>query len=291
MRNSNAIVASVVARFLSDAEFHRDVLSEPGKHLELSGLPPSIQGGFERFDFQRLANFGGLITQTQHNFLWEILPCTRALLKYHGLEISIFAQYRRHCLDFPAGKLSRNQKIERFSGYLRELLMHSPDDSALGVADILAHELSIWEVSQQIAGQDAELTSVTDCQTTNSAREFDRLVPALDPRTRLLSFRYDPQAIVSLIKRGQFGLRPLRRRTVYVGYFVDVRDASFKIVKLTRPVWRLLQECDGRRTTASVLRRLCPHTSGTRRDLRRILASTCANGLVAMREAHATHLG
>jgi hypothetical protein len=282
---SNGAVQAIIARCLSDSTFQQSVSEDTAKTLLPYGFGREAVSEFERVDYRRLECFGGLITQTQHNFLWESFPITRALLKHSNLEIPFFSKYRRHCQAATLGPLSRAEKIERVVKYLRESFASDPDPDLATLYVIATHEFIIWDLQRHIESDGRIDVAPPQHRGNCSAHRFDRLIPYRPVGMRLEAYRYDPMQIAAKVQSGQIVQGRLRRRSSYVGYFIDRAGSQLHIVALNRTAWRLLRECSGTRSVRSVLRRMEERDgrAQSRLELRRLLECAWESGLIGMR--------
>jgi hypothetical protein len=86
--NDDAATSAVLARGLVDPKFARSLL--------LGTLPRSAaqRRAACQIDAERLALFAGFITKVRYNSdLFEHLPGTLHLLRYHGVELAAFRDY------------------------------------------------------------------------------------------------------------------------------------------------------------------------------------------------------
>src|ERR1017187_5761123 len=116
--NLNSLVSSILARCLSDSDFRHTLSATPQSILAKFALNDDLIHQFSNLDHRAIECFGGLITQTQHNFLWESYPYTKALMKRYAADLVIFTDYRQALSSKAPVKLTREQKIDRFVDFL-----------------------------------------------------------------------------------------------------------------------------------------------------------------------------
>lgn len=270
--NTNATIMSVVAQYLSSVEFRNKISVDTEEALRTCTLDVDAHRQFSKFDFQALASFGGLITKTQHNFLYECLPYTRQLLRMYQLDLTIFAGYRTEIQSTSAAVTSRLEKATRFIGYLR-LWLHGRDDAFPGLEDLLEHEYILWNLKSEPA------SDVTESSVMRAdAAKRRRAVPTIRPAVKLAEFRYNPFRIIDHLEQGTPPQRSQRRRSRLV-YWIDTQQSQVRVAEPGRTVWKVLRLCDGRRRVPSLCKELAPLPPAA---VRGALALAQASGLIIM---------
>jgi uncharacterized protein (DUF433 family) len=270
--SANSAIMSLVARHLSNPQFREEIALDRERALQLGGLDADARREFSRFDFQALESFGGLITKTQHNFLFEYLPFTRQLLRLYRLDLTVFSLYRAQFQSGPAAVTSRTDKTRRWVAFL-ESWLQGKDDEYPALAALLAHEHILWSLKIQPPEAIAE-----DPALPLAAGKMSRAIPAVGPGVRLAELRYNPIRIVERLARGGRPDTAQRRRCRLV-YWIDVAEGQVRIAEPGRTVWNVLRLCDGGRSVAAMYRKLAPLPPAT---VRRALAFAHASGLIRM---------
>ena len=260
--NANAAIMSVVARYLSSAGFRNEISADAQRALTGCHVSADARRQLSELDFQALESFGGLITKTQHNFLYEYLPYTRQLLRTYRLDLTVFSAYRTEAQLNPVVMSSRSEKTRRFLAYLK-FWLDGKDQEFPGLADLLEHERILWELKNEAVVAVVELR---------------RAGPCLQPSVKMAQFRSNPFGIIESLKDGG---RPLKnqRRTCQLIYWLNTQDSEIRIAKPSRTVWKILQLCDGTRGLRSLYRQLAPLPPAT---IRSAIASARASGLIVM---------
>lgn len=276
---TNSAVTTILARCLLEPEFHRKLSQDPKGTLRGSGLSREVCSSFSEFEFAKLQLFGGLITQTQHNFLWETFPLSRALLKHYGMEVSIFSSYRQRTGLAQRVGLSRSEKIRQFVGYLREFLKDTPNtQSCPGLLDVLTHESICWDLQETSPSLYANIDTLVIPQ---GARKFDRFVPSIPKTVRLAQYKYDPLEIGSALDRKVFEPSRLKLRRARLFYRMDPTTYELAVFKVTSAAWQLFMKLDGNRTVGSILTGMT--SKRPRREMRGYLQSAYERGLIELR--------
>jgi hypothetical protein len=268
--DSNAAITSVVARYLSSADFRTEMGVDRENALATCQLDSHARREFSEFDFATLESFGGLITKTQHNYLYEYLPYTRQLLRIYKLDLTIFAAYRTEIQSKPGPAASQAEKAARFIRYLRSWL-EEKDDAYPGVADLLEHESILWDLKKEGAAATAEPAG-----TRARVRATRNTRPAIRRGVRLAEFRYNPFRIVDRLDRCGRPEKKLRRRYRLI-YWIDSQRAQIRMAKPERTVWDVLRLCDGKRGLRSLYVKLAPLSPAS---VRSALAFAEASGFV-----------
>lgn len=250
---SNRAVTAVLARCLLGPEFQQAVSRDPRAALREYRLSHDARSSFVRFEFDKLKSFGGLITQTQHNFLWETFPYSRALMKYYAIELSVFSSYRQLTELRKAGP-SRQEKIEGFTDYLKEFLLARRDGKPYaGLLEILLDERIRWELHEKVAMRSVRTQSPPPALTGYS-RELDRLIPEFPKNVRCAEYRIDPLRIGAALERRDFDPARLKPRLTRLVYRMDPATGQLSVFRATAAAWNLFQGIDGRRNVAVILR-------------------------------------
>lgn len=278
---SNFTVSAILARCLVEPQFHRTLSSDPQGVLRGYGLTGDLRSSFGRFEFEKLELFGGLITQTQHNFLWESFPYSRALMKRYGIELFIFSSYRR-TVSRRAG-LSNQERTREFTDFLRHFLMTVKDKhSHPGLFEILKHERLQWEL-QQITETHSPKAKTIAREIPSRSLDVDRLIPDFPAYVRFEEYRYDPMEIVSAMESRDFDLSRLKPRLRGFLYRLDHSTSKLSVFQTTSAACRLFQKVDGRRSVGSILR--ASTSKRPKRELRRYFESACASDLIELRSS------
>jgi hypothetical protein len=249
---THSIVTSLVARYLSNPGFRDQIATGRKEALASCGLSQSLNLEFHAVDFRALEGFGGLITKTQHNFLYEDLPYTRHLMRTYGLDLTVFTDYRSQVQSRQSVAVSRAEKTARFVSYLMAWL-NSRGQIAPGLADVLKHEFILYELKGEAARIVGEMGYYADV-----ARNLPNL--ALRPGVRLAEFQRDPLRIIARIQAGEAFTLGRRRRCCLV---YQIEDEQIKTFRPTRTVWHVLSMIDGQRSLGMIHRALRPLSRST----------------------------
>jgi hypothetical protein len=245
---------------LVDPKFARSLLN--GK------LPRSAahRRAASQIDPERLALFAGFITKVRYNSdLFEHLPGTLRLLRYHGVELAAFRDY------YLAGASRSKATHEKVAAALLhfEHFATSPAGRAVaGLADVVAHERVHWELSRALAVWRIESAAV--------------MVPSLRGPLRVIETRRDPHAVLDALVAQQRPPRATRRPTRRL-YWADPVQREIRCVAIDLRVSRVLEVIDGRRdlpTIAAAVRpaRISPGATFA------VVASLAAAGVVTIVE-------
>ncbi len=271
-------VESVLARCLLDADFLRQVASDPDRALAPYDLDEKARADFAALDFRGVQNFAGFVTKIQHNDLWESLPFTRALLKYYGIEIEAFAAYHGVHLRLRARHASRIEKVASFLAFLDDYVAARDDPRLVGLRGVLTHERMEWEV-RNAAVDDC----VPDAEVGVEATPFGSLVPAARGAIRIASFRFSPLAIATHLASGTFDPADLVAHPHCLAYLVDSGSRRLRVLEVDDVTAALLAEVDGRRSVRTVVRRATGHPNISLSAFRPIFEAAVECGLLSLR--------
>jgi len=203
---SARIVDTVIARCLLEPGYLDRLRDGLDAELDLLRVDDATRAELARLDVAQVRRFSGLISKVQHNDTWEQFPLTRALLKFYGMELEVFAAYRdRHLSLLGRGRLTREAKTFSFVSFLGDYLANSATDACPGLIDLLVHERSTWEVALELADTDPR-------QTVNLTQE--RVVPR--DALRVVALRYHPFDIASRLQDGDPAVADVVPRPSYL---------------------------------------------------------------------------
>jgi hypothetical protein len=270
--NSNATITSIVARYLSNANFRKNILVDTEQALTTCGLVAEDRREFSKFDFRGLESFGGLITKTQHNFLYEYLPYTRQLLRIYRLDLTIFAAYRTLIQSTPAAAASRVEKTRRFVNYLSAWL-GGRDEEFPGLVDLLEHEYILWDLKNE-PHPDRTVSAVMP----SPAAELRNAIASLRRGVKLAELRYKPLQMIDRLEQGTQPQRKDRCQSRLV-YWIDTQRSEIRVAEMNRTVWKVIRLCDGKRRLPSLYKELAPLRPAT---VRQALAFAETSGFIIM---------
>jgi hypothetical protein len=270
--NSNATITSIVARYLSNANFRKDILVDTEQALTTCGLVVEDRRELSKFDFRGLESFGGLITKTQHNFLYEYLPYTRQLLQIYRLDLTIFAAYRTLIQSTPAGGASRVEKTRRFVNYLRAW-MGGRDEEFPGLVDLLEHEYILWDLKNE-PRPDRTVSAVMQ----SPAAELRNAIASVQRGVKLAELRYKPLQMINRLKQGTQPQRKDRCQSRLV-YWIDTQRSEIRVAEMNQTIWKVIRLCDGKRRLPSLYKELAPLRPAT---VRQALTFAETSGFIIM---------
>lgn len=287
MPNFNSTVSSLLARCLSDGEFRRSLSECPQKTLAAYTLDNSLVQQFSALDHRAVECFGGLITQTQHNFLWESYPSTRALMKRYAAELSIFADYRQTLSRKKPAQLTREQKTDRFIDYLMKYLSGNRRARFPGLFEVATHEHNIRAIAQSLSATTLNRTA-PDLQ----ADSFDQLVPRYTGEIRLATYRCDPVKTINALQTSGTGVPAIPASRTRLVYLPDVISSAVRVLKVGASALALLRHVDGTRTTLRLRKTLSRHFSGRHgaTKFRQLLTQAAHAGIVRLESPNETGL-
>lgn len=133
-------IQALVARFLSGPETLPAILSD-----ERAQGPEGVSSTFDARDRERLAQFRSFIVRVKHNNVQKALPLTLRMLAAAGLKLQFFGAYApTYLATRSAGPLPLARQVQMLTEHLREFLCEQQDERRAAVADVLAHEVTLW---------------------------------------------------------------------------------------------------------------------------------------------------
>lgn len=264
-------VDAMIARCLLEPGYLDRLRDGLDAELDLLRVDDTTRGELAGLDVAQVRRFGGLISKVQHNDTWERFPLTRALLKFYGMELEVFAAYRdRHLSLLRGGRPTREAKTLSFLSFLDGYLASTATGACPGLIDVLVHERSTWEVA-------GELTDTGPRQAVDPAGE--RVVPR--DALRIAALRYHPFDIASCLRDGSPAVADVVPRPAYLCYWGRRRADDVAVLELDAVTASVLACVDGRRSAADVVtaaHALLPEVG--RRDLEAALRQAVAREVV-----------
>jgi hypothetical protein len=251
---NNAVVQSVTARCLLDPSFLRMMSSDPASALKTYGLDEDEWAEFSWLDLKKVRSLAGFIVRVQHNFLWESLPYTLALLSFYRAEISVFEDYFGHYRETRArSRASRRQKIKRFLSWMKEYLK-STGSSFPGLYDVLTHERIVWEIGIKTAEIGLPVRRPSRSASSSlKVSQLERLVPEVRGVLRIGEFRYSPLKIIDQLNHNKVNPRPLGNKRLHLCYWANPDSLELRMFEVDRVTAALLRAVDGQRSIGSIL--------------------------------------
>jgi len=254
-------VESIVARSLTDPTFLEALIANPNKALDSGCLDSKAKSEFLVADLAKLRAFSGFICKVQHNFLWESLPATRKLLAFFGMEIELFAAYRKTQISHKTKNEERRISIVRFIDFLKSYSKRKQEPPFQIVHEVLRHERASWEarLTLQATPRPSAISGSTDKVTTWS--ELRRLRPIVNGSMALHEFSWDPTVVAAAALEERFDGKKPRQRPVILGYWGDSSSSQARILRLERFEASVLCWVDGRRAIRQIVdkvRRMSP---------------------------------
>lgn len=246
---ATAAVESVLARCLLDADFLRAVGSDPAAALAGYDLDERTRRELVSLDVAKVRNFAGFVTKVQHNYLWDPMPFTRALLKHHGVEIELFAEYHARHLELRAQGASRAAKIDSFLDFVAAWVRA---DAHPGLREVLLHERIQWELESLDAAPGPKPTS----SPGRPLPPFCELVPRVRGPVRIARFELSPFEIVDQLSNGRFDPTSLSAWSGTLAYWADPASERMRILEVDDLTAALVSEADGRRSVRGVVSRV-----------------------------------
>lgn len=274
---ANSTVSTILARCLTEPAFAVKVSEDPATTLRNYQMAPPLRLAFGQFEFSKLQLFGALITQTQHNFLWETFPYSRELLKYFGIELSSFKSYRERPEFEATVGLPRKAKIDAFTNYLRQSLTGANGQRYPGLLEVLTHERISWELNETSIDRHANDPATTRA-FPRRAREIDRLIPRFPKTVRFAEHRYNPIKIINALKNHEFEPQRLRVRTVRLFYRIDLTVTQLSVFEANATVWQLFKRVNGERSLGSIVAAVA--AKHPNHEMRRYFESAWEGGLI-----------
>jgi hypothetical protein len=243
-------VEEILARCLTDPSFLTLLSTDRDAALRDYPLDARTRADFDHIDVRRLRRFSGFIGKVQHNYLWEVFPATRRLLKQSGREIDVFADYRAVQLSPSLRTESQSAKIRSFAAYLSNYAVQNP--GCAGLATAIRYEHICWELHQSVAVYRSRPSLSAADIATSPWPEFLRLVPAAKGPLRIESFDCDPSRLVSRVLEGTFTGASVGKPDVFV-LRLDPDSLLLQTVAIDELTALLLSCIDDKRSVRAVI--------------------------------------
>jgi hypothetical protein len=278
--STHAGVEALVARCLLDPEFLRDAAVDGGAALTDRNLPPELLHDLAQLDLERVRQFAGFITKVQNNHLWKPFPFTRALMKYYGIEIETFAEFRGEHLALRATGASRDARIAAFADFLDERL--GTRGGLPGLRDILRHERIGLELTTAAAPADSRFA-----REHNGPAGYAALVPAIRGVLRVATFTCNPIEIAATISRGEPGAVELEAGPVCLAYVGGPEAQQLRVLEIDELTAALLVRVDGRCSVGAIATSVAGETQSAQlvARVRPIFDAAQDAGIIALRGA------
>jgi hypothetical protein len=284
------LVNGVVARCLLEPEYLDRLARDMDTELASLRIDDATRVELSRLDLEKVRRLGGLITKVQHNNLWDNFPYTRAMLRFYGIELDTFADYRREQLELlRRGRPTSEEKTDNFLSFLEDRLRAPAGDGCPGLLEVLTHERLQWDVTRRLLDGDsvAETRQADDPVQTNTPDQ--RIVLTCDI-LRVAALHYDPFAIIAdLHVGGQTLKKNLAPKPACYCYWGRRDTETVSVLEVDALTATVLAGVDGRRSVRDLLdaaeRTL---VDATRDDLVHALNQAVAVGFVQLVEPEST---
>ncbi|WP_144440829.1 hypothetical protein [Streptomyces roseifaciens] len=286
---------SVVARCLLEPGYLDRLARDPQRELTALPVDEETRAAIGTLDVGQVRLFAGFVTKVQHNDLWDTFPRTRALLRYYGIELETFADYRAHYVEMcRAGKPSRAEKAARFLRFLERRLRDSARANCPGLLDVLIHERLQWEVTQEVLGhrRSAPVRPAAREVRAGSLDQRDQRVVVACDVIRVAALDHDPLEIAARLQDGGSALAHLEPKAVCFCYWGRTSEQTVSVLTVDTATAAVLSAVDGHRSVDDVLdesRAVLPEAGRT--HLARVLDGAVHQGLVLLVDSPAREVG
>ena len=185
---SSAAVNSLLGRLVSDPIFLGNFPEEKYVVAAMPQFSAAEKRDILNLDVASLWGFSSLVVKVQNNFLWEVLPCTRLMLRGLKLDSDVFGQFASlHC-QMKKARESKTVRIERFLGFLADYI-HEREAELLPLQAVFSHERTLYEI------RNAPNVSCSRVYTKTRPKIDSRIAPVGQFRIRF--FPCDPLPLIA----------------------------------------------------------------------------------------------
>jgi len=252
-RREAATVMSIVARLLTEPSYLAQFMRDRHEALSTYRTPPIIHDELLALDAERVRHFGALISKVQHNLLWKCFGGTLYVLKQYGVELNVFAEYRRSSPPMHAN-VSAEERVRRFLDFLPTILASAPSGSLYGLSEVLEHERNIWEIECALTRH--RNVRPKACVNQRGLRPWNprNLVPRFRGVVQFAAYPFNPNELKEklrancLRRRHAVQIRRARTKRCRLLYWGDPESMSVRVFQLPIDLFSLLQLVDGRQS-------------------------------------------
>ena len=243
------LIEPILARLLLEPTFLAAMRADAAAALRDYPADDRLLAELAGTDLERIRLFSGFIGKVQHNDLWDLFPASRHLLRYHGLELEAFAEYRRIQLSASRDASDRAARIRSFLDFLEPYVaVRKPP----ALAEVLRHERALWEVRTAMEDS-ADARALDASGSALPWRDMLARVPRVLGPLRIHPFPCDPARLAAAVCAGRYHGRAPRRRSQILAYWGDRHTARLRVLRLDALTAMVLSQTDGRRTMRAVI--------------------------------------
>jgi hypothetical protein len=266
------------ARLLTDAEARAAFFAGASNDaLAEYALADEDRQRLRELDVERVEIFAELLVANRLSKAIEALPWTTRLLASDLGRLA--AEFNQRC---PPRDSKKYREALAFGRFLTDRFRDAPPSPRF-IVDVLRFELSVLELRfcspNGIRGRSrAELPQLEDV-----VEQAERVVAMPSPRSRVVSFDHDIEALTTQLAEGGVPAG-VEERSMHVLLSVQ-DDGTVRRTELGPPTVKLLAACDGTATFAQIVAELRQELDPNHSDWR--FAEKCAEATRALAEAGA----
>jgi hypothetical protein len=185
---SSAAVNSLLGRLVSDPVFLRNFSEGKSFVASLPHFSSTEKQDILNLNVATLSGFSALVVKVQNNFLWEVLPCTRLILRGLNMDSAVFGQFASLHWAMKKTREAKTGRIERFLDFLADYIqIREPE--LLPLQAVFSHERTLYEI------RNAPNVSCSGVYKKTRLRMDSRIAPV--GRLLIRFFPCDPLALVA----------------------------------------------------------------------------------------------
>lgn len=185
---SSTAVNVLIGRLLSSPSFLSDFSAKRDLVASLPHFSTAEKDDIVNLDLTVLSDFAALIVKVQNNFLWEVIPHTRRLMRTLGLDSDVFGQFSSVHDQLKKARVTRNLRVESFLQFLGRYL-ESNHRKSPPLQAVFSHEQTLHAICNALA------TTASQPLRKKKLRPESRIVPI--GHLFIKSFTCDPLLLVS----------------------------------------------------------------------------------------------
>ena len=247
-----AVVESILARCLLESDFLARLQRQPLEALEGYDIPPGKRSELASAAWHRVKSFSGFIGKVQHNYLWELFPCTRRLLTHYGIEHRLFADYRGTQLSPTISGADRPARIRAFLDFAATWIGADRDRrrACRPLLEVMQHERATWDVGTQ--PKLPRLCPFEDFSRLSWAG-MQRLVIGPVGIVHIRTFEINPLQIQRAVESRDFNRLGRPRTPIRLAYWRSLTSPRVRIAEIDAVSAVVLRHVDGVRSIRRVI--------------------------------------
>lgn len=230
------------ARLLTNQDLREDFFRNRTKQFSDIPLSESQIQSLMFLDFDMTERYSRMLTATRLTMALGVLPYTKKLLPEDFVEKSCVA-YGKQVPPTSANGSPTLEEVKRFDQFLKSSAFVSETLHPY-LKDVSLYEINLYYLRNE------SFSDVLSGSKRSIGKERDilSLTPRINGNIKILKLEYDVIKIISELKTGNVP-KPGKKETILV---MLPSDGKFIVKSISKPIYELLQLCDGTRTVSEI---------------------------------------